>query len=149
MTDTSGPIGSPSSPSADLQSSLESKLRARLGVSGSLEYVLTWKHWDMLSGPPICRLRALARRIYVNAYGGVPPTLTARDYHSGISPKNRARRKKSSSRGVPLNEFMHWAVGRDGKLNPMFACLWMGFPPEWDACAPAATPLSRKSRRSS
>ena len=30
---------------------------------GSLEYVLTWKHWDMSSGPPICALRASGRRI--------------------------------------------------------------------------------------
>ena len=51
------------SPSAILQSSLENRLQARLDVNGSPEYALTWKHWDMLSGPPICALRASARRI--------------------------------------------------------------------------------------
>src|SRR5690242_21166272 len=50
-----------SSPSAVLQSSLESRLRARLDVHGSPEYVLTWKTWDMPSGPLICALRASAR----------------------------------------------------------------------------------------
>ena len=60
---TCGRSGEISSPSADLQSSLESRLRAHLDVNGSLEYVLKWKHWDMKSGPQICALRASARRI--------------------------------------------------------------------------------------
>lgn len=33
-----------------------------------------------------------------------------------------------------------------GALNPAFVCWLMGFRPEWDACAPTATPSSRKSR---
>lgn len=60
--DTSGPLFSASSPSAVLQSSLESRLRALLDVNGSPEFVLTWKAQDMPAGPPICRLRASARR---------------------------------------------------------------------------------------
>lgn len=59
---TSGPSSCGSSASAALQLSLESRLRASLDVNGSPEYVLTWKTWDMLSGPPICALRASARR---------------------------------------------------------------------------------------
>ena len=57
-----GPLFVGSSPSAVLQSSLESRLRARMDVSGSLEYALTWKIWDMQSGPQICALRARARK---------------------------------------------------------------------------------------
>ncbi|MDZ5841731.1 hypothetical protein U4I66_07755 [Stenotrophomonas maltophilia] len=34
-----------------------------------------------------------------------------------------------------------------GALNPAFVCWLMGFRPEWDACAPTATPSSRKSPR--
>jgi hypothetical protein len=51
-----------SSPSACLQRSLENRLRAAMDVNGSPEYVLTWKRWDMPSGPPICALRARARK---------------------------------------------------------------------------------------
>jgi hypothetical protein len=59
---TSGPLFDALSPSAGLQRSLESRLQAALGVSGSPEYALTWKRWDMPSGPQICALRASARR---------------------------------------------------------------------------------------
>src|SRR5690606_22945963 len=39
-------------------------------VNGSLEYALTWKRWDMLWGPPLCALRASARRTSGKGYGG-------------------------------------------------------------------------------
>jgi hypothetical protein len=63
---TNGTFGQSSadlSPSAALQWSLENRLRARMAAYGSPEYALTWKHWDMPSGLPICALRASARRI--------------------------------------------------------------------------------------
>lgn len=36
---------------------------------------------------------------------------------------------------------------KPGALNPAFPCWLMGFPPEWDACVPTATPSSRRSRQ--
>ncbi len=70
---TSGPSSKTLSPSSRLQSRLESRLRARTDVNGSPEYVLTWKHWDMRSGPPICALRASGRRTSDSAFTGWPP----------------------------------------------------------------------------
>jgi hypothetical protein len=69
---TFGPLFGGSSPSADLQSSLESRLRLLLGANGSPEYELTWKSWDMQSGPPICALRASVRRISDSGCSGWP-----------------------------------------------------------------------------
>src|SRR5690606_10645841 len=61
--------------SAVLQLSLENRLRARLDVNGSPEYGLTWKRWDMSSGPPICLLRASVRRTSAKGFGGWPTPL--------------------------------------------------------------------------
>lgn len=58
-----GPLFSNSSPSANLQRSLENRLRENLDLSGSPLYVLTWKISDMPVGLPICRLQALGHRI--------------------------------------------------------------------------------------
>ncbi len=72
IEDTCGPLFSGSSPSASLQRSLESRLRATLDVNGSPEYALIWSTWDMPAGPPICRLRASAHRTSGNGSGGWP-----------------------------------------------------------------------------
>lgn len=72
---TCGPNSSASLRSAALQESLESRLRAVLDVNGSPEYALTWKHWTMESGAPICALRARARRTFDNGCTGWPTPL--------------------------------------------------------------------------
>jgi hypothetical protein len=79
--DTSGPLFTNSSPSADLQRSLENRLRANLEGSGSPEYALTWKMHDMPSGPPICALRASGRRTSGKDFSGWPSPQT-RDHHA-------------------------------------------------------------------
>lgn len=69
---TFGPPGSTSSISADLQSSLESRLRARLSMLGSTLYTLTWKAWVTPSGVSRSRLRASVRRTSETARTGWP-----------------------------------------------------------------------------
>lgn len=69
-----------------------------MDVNGSLEYELTWKHWDMASGPPICALRARARRTSGSGFGGWPPT-SARDWKNG-----QASQKTLDRNARPLNE---------------------------------------------
>lgn len=71
-SDTSGPLFTHSSPSADLQRSLESRLRRNLEGSGSPLYALTWKQWDMPAQGPICALRASAHRTSGSDCGGWP-----------------------------------------------------------------------------
>ena len=68
--DTSGLRCAASLASVALQLSLASRLQAALDVNGSPEYALTWKRWDMQSGPPICALRARAHRISASVSTG-------------------------------------------------------------------------------
>lgn len=82
--DTSGPLFTASSPSANLQRSLENRLLALTDVNGSPEYALTWKEQDMPSGLPICALRASARRTRDNAFTGwpTPKAMDSREHQS-------------------------------------------------------------------
>lgn len=61
-SDTSGLSGRISSLRVSLQSSLESRLRARMEGCGSGLYKLTWKYWDISLSLRICALRASVRR---------------------------------------------------------------------------------------
>jgi len=56
-----GRLGGISSPSADLQRSLASRLQAKTDLNGSPEYLLSWKLLDIKSREPICVLRASPR----------------------------------------------------------------------------------------
>ena len=76
ISDISGPISTNSSACAALQLSLENRLRARLAAYGSPEYALTWKHWDMELGPPICALRASVRHTSDSGSIGSPKKTT-------------------------------------------------------------------------
>lgn len=49
--------------SAKLQRLLEMRLKRRFSAHSSLEFELRWKGLDLSAGPPICRLRAVGRKI--------------------------------------------------------------------------------------
>lgn len=69
-SETSGHTSEDLSRSESLQQSLENRLRHRMDVGGSPEYVMTWRHWAMPSGAPICALRARQRLISDNGFTG-------------------------------------------------------------------------------
>jgi len=88
----------------------------------------------------------------VAAAAAMWPTATATDASRGMTPP------RPQDTGVPLNQAVALAAGirpdgssatteKPGALNPAFVCWLMGFPAAWDACAPTATPSSRKSRQ--
>lgn len=93
---TSGTSGQPStisSKSATLQSSLESRLRARTQTLGSTLYKMTWKPWVTPSGRSRSRLRASVLRTSEtdstgSAQASARPTPTTRDWKDGNEQPN-------------------------------------------------------------
>jgi hypothetical protein len=98
---TSGLSSDASSSSADLQVCLENRLRQRLDGRGSPEYALTWKHWDMGSGVPICALRASGHRTSGNDSGGWP-TPTANQFEQNPEAWEK-RRQRNLAKGYNGN----------------------------------------------
>jgi len=115
---TYGLFGDPSSPSAVLQRSLESRLVARMAAYGSPEFELTWKRWAMRSGPPICRLRASAARTCGSGFGGwpTPRAVMPNNLRSGkINRKGRIVRESGQAFGMNLadvTKLAGWATPR-------------------------------------
>ena len=84
-----GLFGEYSSKSADLQSSLASRLQANLpGINGSPEYVLTWSQWAIPSRPPVCRLQVSARPTSETDCGG---WLTPKTPSGGGQPERQTK----------------------------------------------------------
>ena len=105
--DTFGQASPGSSSSEDLQSSLESRLQARLSSLGSTLYTLIWKPWNTPSGPSRFRLRASVRRTSETDCSGWP-TPTTRDWKDG----------GNSQVNVPLNGLLGRVVWLAGWMTP-------------------------------
>lgn len=104
MSGTCGQLFTTSSASADLQSSLVSKLQAKTASVGSTLYSLTWKQRATPAGRSISALRASARRISDNGSGGLEhgwATPQARDWKG---PQGGAY--KGQSNDLPMQAIM-------------------------------------------
>jgi len=144
--DTSGPLFTHSSPSANLQQSLENRLRANLAESGYPQSALTWKTLDMPAGPPISRL--LHSGVFIeDIASGLWPTPESRMYRdlnrqNRVSPGGLKRHQPSSVTTAYARRFLTAQI-------PALLCGLMGFPIQWVQCAVSATRLSRKSHQNS
>lgn len=149
---TRGPYGgrgAGSSISVGLQLSLASRLRRLMGVDGSLEYELTWRQWDMPSGPPICALRASARRTSDNGYGGWHTPRARGDAKGTRWIKGQARNLEDQARlaGGGITSGSPAPTERRGALNPALSLWLMGYPDEWLSCGVRVMQSFQSSRR--
>ena len=114
---TSGTYGQHSTTSlssAALQSSLESRLRAKLSSLGSTLYKLTWKPWVTPSGVCRSRLRASVRRTSETGLIGWPTPQTADENMSRVadpqaySQKWLEREKAGSNLAIVAQALAGW-----------------------------------------
>ena len=106
---TSGPLSITSSKSASLQSSLESRLRAKTQTLGSTLYKRTWKPWDTGSGLSRSRLRASVLRTSATDFTGWPtPSSTIVDHKP--QPPIMGNRKPTDPQ-IGLADVAYWLAG--------------------------------------
>lgn len=125
---TSGLCSQNSSEPASLQFVLGSKLRQRLAGTGSPEYSLTWKEWDIQGQEPICALRASALRISDSDCSGWPTPKASEADKESRTPEG-ALKEVMRNKGPSLSAVSHlagWGTPRvsssKGLGNPSRAC---------------------------
>ena len=129
INDICGPLFTTSLPSAGLQRSLESKLRARMGSSGSPLYVLTWSEVDMPAGVPILRRRASGRLTSGSGSSGWPtPMVVEPEPEDGKdSPARQAMNRNYTNLGRLVHRMAGWPTpctpsgGRSTSIEKMDA----------------------------
>lgn len=147
MSGICGPLSIGSSRSAALQSSLVSRLQARLSSLGSTLYKLTWKPWVTPSGPSRFRLRASVRRTSETDFTG---WLTPRARGDAGGQRWRTgdmRNLEDQARMYGLLCGLSPTEVAAMSLSATFCRRLMALPAEWDACAPTETLSTLKRRR--
>lgn len=137
----SGRHGFTSSASADLQSSLESRLQRRLASAGLMELSVTWKVMATPAGRPYCQRVPQMPRIDVTGFGSLP-TPSGTSNHGKNHVAGRIDEWGGSS---------NYFRGKEGGNEhlPGFELWTMGFPDAWRQLMPPATRSSRKPRKPS
>ena len=145
----SGRPGSISSASADLSTSLASRLRAQLGTDGSILYRQTWKQRTTPSGALYWEHTASALRTSDSDCIG---WLTPRARGDAGGKRWRDRLAKNLEDQARIYALMCGLTDTEVarlSLSATFVRHLMGYPAEWDACAPTETRSSRKRHRRS
>lgn len=142
--------------SANLASSLGSKLSAQFPKAGSTLFTMTWRHAATPSGRSVFRLVASGRNTAATGFGSWPtPTKT----QAGGSPEQFMERKRRSfgakspkvtDLALAVRYFYAEMMGYSEKsLNPAFPCWLMGLPMCWHKMAPTVTRSMRKPPKQS
>jgi hypothetical protein len=150
ITETFGPSGSNSLGPSDLTRCLASRLTTVL--PGSTERHLTWSERVLPSGRSIFRL-VPSMRPTNECELTLWPTPTVQDSSNKAGPSQWVRNSWALNVQVVAHSLGVTSRPENlddiGALAPEFACWLMGYPVEWDDCAPMGTRLSPKQQQPS